>query len=55
MQETERGVKVQAAADLPHLISLGGGRLSVGVTIINIPEGKLDLSYRFSYFYLNSG
>lgn len=34
-----RALKLQA--DTPHLVSLGGGRLSTAVTLHPIPQGKI--------------
>uniref|UniRef100_A0A3B3Q6E4 Pleckstrin homology-like domain, family B, member 1b n=2 Tax=Paramormyrops kingsleyae TaxID=1676925 RepID=A0A3B3Q6E4_9TELE len=39
--EMEKGLKVQA--ELPHLVSLGSGRLSTAVTLIPLPEGRTSL------------
>ncbi|XP_064650642.1 pleckstrin homology-like domain family B member 1 isoform X3 [Lineus longissimus] len=39
--ETGHGVKVQA--DVPHLVSLGGGRLSTAVTILPLKPGRTTL------------
>lgn len=34
------GGGLRVAADDPHLVSLGGGRLSTAVTIHHLPVGK---------------
>lgn len=34
---------LRVATDSPHLVSLGGGRLSTAVTIHHLPIGKLNL------------
>lgn len=39
MEELTRGVKVRT--DIPHLISLGGGRLSTAVTIFPLEPGEI--------------
>ncbi|XP_048838027.1 pleckstrin homology-like domain family B member 1 isoform X4 [Brienomyrus brachyistius] len=39
--EMEKGLKVQS--ELPHLVSLGSGRLSTAVTLIPLPEGHTSL------------
>ena len=38
MTESDNSVRVET--DVPHLVSLGGGRLSVGVTILAINPGR---------------
>lgn len=41
MQETGRALKVHT--DTPHLVSLGGGRLSTAVTLHPLPEGRTTI------------
>lgn len=41
-QQQQQGLRV-AAGD-PHLVSLGGGRLSTAVTIHHLPIGELPLN-----------
>lgn len=36
---------LRVAADDPHLVSLGGGRLSTAVTIHQLPIGKHNIYY----------
>lgn len=38
VEELSRGLKVRS--DKPHLVSLGGGRLSTAVTLLPLDEGK---------------
>lgn len=40
MSSTKKDPSFCVAANDPHLVSLGGGRLSTAVTIHNIPIGK---------------
>lgn len=40
MSLTKKDPSFCVAANDPHLVSLGGGRLSTAVTIHNIPIGK---------------
>ncbi|XP_051526286.1 pleckstrin homology-like domain family B member 1 isoform X4 [Myxocyprinus asiaticus] len=42
--ETGKTLKVQA--ELPHLVSLGSGRLSTAITLLPLPEGKTTLGHR---------
>jgi hypothetical protein len=42
---------LRVAADDPHLVSLGGGRLSTAVTIHNIPIGKVVCYLLSLYFF----
>lgn len=37
---TNQGGGLRVAADDPHLVSLGGGRLSTAVTIHQLPVGE---------------
>lgn len=41
MSLTKKDPSLRVAANDPHLVSLGGGRLSTAVTIHYIPIGKL--------------
>ena len=38
VEELSRGLKVRS--DKPHLVSLGGGRLSTAVTLLPLDEGQ---------------
>lgn len=44
---------LRVATDDPHLVSLGGGRLSTAVTIHHLPIGKKNGSFFFG-FILNA-
>jgi hypothetical protein len=48
--ETGHGVKVQA--DVPHLVSLGGGRLSTAVTILPLKPGRWHLQVYLNMFII---
>lgn len=37
---TESGNAVKVHSDVPHLVSLGSGRLSTAVTLHPLPEGE---------------
>lgn len=41
VEELSRGLKVRS--DKPHLVSLGGGRLSTAVTLLPLDEGKFTV------------
>ena len=38
-QEVGPGGTLKVHSDKPHLVSIGGGRLSTAVTLVPIPEG----------------
>ena len=40
MKVLESGAGVRVHTDQPHLVSLGGGRLSTAVTLLPLPEGE---------------
>ena len=40
MKVVESGAGVRVHADQPHLVSLGGGRLSTAVTLLPLPHGE---------------
>jgi hypothetical protein len=42
VREAGRALKVQHT-DAPHLVSLGGGRLSTSVTLHPLPQGKFSI------------
>ena len=55
---TELGSALKFETDEPHFVSLGGGRLSIGVTLCPIKRGRLlELALHFinSVKGLNSG
>jgi len=39
---TELGSALKFETDEPHFVSLGGGRLSIGVTLCPIKRGRLE-------------
>ena len=53
MSLTKKDPSFCVAANDPHLVSLGGGRLSTAVTIHNIPIGTYTyLVFVFCFFFL---
>ena len=47
---TELGSALKFETDEPHFVSLGGGRLSIGVTLCPIKRGRLlELALHFIY------
>ena len=39
------GSAVKLETKQPHFVSLGGGRLSIGVSIIPIKKGEFDVNF----------
>ena len=47
---TELGSALKFETDEPHFVSLGGGRLSIGVTLCPIKRGRGKTNYFFLAF-----
>lgn len=42
---------LRVASEDPHLVSLGGGRLSTAVTIHHLPIGSFNIFFYFCFIY----
>jgi hypothetical protein len=42
LEVVEAGRALRVHTDMPHLVSLGGGRLSTAVTLHPLPQGERD-------------
>ncbi|KAG8236704.1 hypothetical protein J437_LFUL017159 [Ladona fulva] len=52
-QEVGPGGALKVHSDKPHLVSIGGGRLSTAVTLMPIPEGCMICIGRSNFFRFN--